>query len=72
MLAVLRMMNRPCVYRHRRERPHRLQRPPPAGGADDDPFLEGPLDEACRKQLGEAGSRAGDVPTHAITLTVPR
>ena len=50
--------------------------PPPAGGADfDDPFLvkKVPLDEACRKQqLGEGWFKTlGDVPTHAITLTVP-
>lgn len=50
--------------------------PPPAGGADfDDPFLvkKVPLDEACRKQqLGEGWFKTlGEVPTHAITLTVP-
>ena len=50
--------------------------PPPAGAADfDDPFLvkKVPLDEACRKQqLGEGWfPTLADVPTHAITLTVP-
>ena len=49
---------------------------PPPGGADfDDPLLikRVKLDEACRKQqLGEGWFKTmADVPTHAITLTVP-
>ena len=49
---------------------------PPPGGADfDDPVLvkRVALDDACRKQqLGEGWfATLADVPTHAITLTVP-
>jgi glucosamine-6-phosphate deaminase len=49
---------------------------PPPGGCDfNDPVLikKVPLDDACRKQqLGEGWfPTLADVPTHAITLTVP-
>lgn len=49
---------------------------PPPGGADfEDPVLvkQVALDEACRKQqLGEGWFKSmAEVPTHAITLTVP-
>lgn len=49
---------------------------PPPGGCDfDDPLLvkQVPLDDGCRKQqLGEGWfPTLADVPTHAVTLTVP-
>lgn len=47
---------------------------PPADFAARDPYLVVALDEACRRQqVGEGWfAGIGDVPTHAVTMSVPR